>query len=374
MIKAWEFDFNQVPGKDFPDYHNQDTVQRAFDFNIDLLSGLERRGFEGIFCSEHHFIASMSPCPNLILSAVAAKTKTLKMGVMGNVLGFHQPWRLAEELHMLDYLTHGRLEIGFAVGIPPEFEILGIDPKDIRPMFAEIRDYLENAKENRFATLKGKYFDLEAIPSMPRPRKEERRRTWLTIYSENSCRDAARRSYKVCTGYQSCDDAKKAFDGYRDEADRNGISVGPDDIGLRRQVLVWDTQSEAEALFKEHAAAGMARMDATFNDVYQRKQELNQAPTESQRESGAIDAAVVPQLDEAAPKSAASELSKILSQDEFITGSPENVAEQIIDQCRRTGAGHIMGYHASTFDYEQIEHNYRLWEKVIPILKTANVV
>ena len=39
---------------------------------------------------------------------------------MGNVLPFHQPWRLAEELATFDYLSDGRLEIGAASGIPPE--------------------------------------------------------------------------------------------------------------------------------------------------------------------------------------------------------------------------------------------------------------
>jgi hypothetical protein len=40
-----------------------------------------------------------------------------------------------------------------------------------------------------------------------------------------------------------------------------GIKVGPDDIAMRRQVLIWDTDSEAEALLEslqESARAWMA--------------------------------------------------------------------------------------------------------------------
>ena len=63
MIKVWEFDFNSISGKDVPDYTDQKLVQEAFDSNLTLLAGLEGRGFEGVFYSEHHFLNSMSPCP-----------------------------------------------------------------------------------------------------------------------------------------------------------------------------------------------------------------------------------------------------------------------------------------------------------------------
>lgn len=374
MIKAWEFDFNEVTGMELPDYQNQDVVQDAFNRNLELLASLEKRGFEGIFHSEHHFISGMSPCPNLLLAALATKTKTLKMGVMGNVLGFHQPWRLAEELHMLDYITNGRLEYGLAVGIPPEFELLDVDPAEIRTKFAEIREYLEKAQENRFVTVKGKHFDLDAIPCMPRPRKEERRRHWMTIYSESSCRSAARSSYKVCTGFQSCEKAAAAFDGYRDEADKHGIDVGPDDIGLRRLIMIADTQSDAEGMIGDLMSSMMVRLNAQFKTVYERAEAKGKGMSEGQKASGVMDADVVPSGDAGIKtKSGGDEIANVMSPEEVIIGSPEGVAEQIIDQCRRIGAGNILGYHPASMTYDQLYHNYDLWEKVIPILKKADI-
>ncbi len=359
MIKTWEFDFNEVPGMDFPDYSNQDLVQEAFDYNLELLASLEHRGFEGVFHSEHHFISGMSPCPNLLLAALATKTKTLKMGVMGNVLGFHTPWRLAEELHMLDYITNGRLEVGIAVGIPPEFDLLDIPVEEIRPKFAEVREYLEKARESRFVTVKGKFFDLDAIPCMPRPRQEERRRHWLTVYSEKSCRDAARSGYKVCTGFQSCENAAKAFDAYRDEADKAQVNVSPDDIGLRRQILVCDTQAEAEEMIGGLMGAMMVRLDGQFKTVYERLAAKGGGMSEGQKNSGVMDAAVIPSGDASAKETTGgAEIANVMSADETIVGSPENVAEQIIDQCRRTGAGNMMAYHVGSLSYEQLNHNY----------------
>lgn len=395
MIKAWEFDFNQVPGKAIPNYEDQDLVQKAFDHNMELMESLEARGFEGVFYSEHHFVGSMSPCPNLLVAALAAKTETLKIGVMGNVLAFHQPWRIAEELAMLDYLTGGRHEVGVASGVPPEFEFVNIPQENIRPMYKEVLEYLEHAREQKFVTLKGDHFDFDMVPSMPRPRKEDRRRHWVTYYSADTCRDAAKRDFKIVTGYQSCESAAKGAAAYYEEAEKLGRKVGPDDIGLRRQILIWDTQSEAEAMFAENAELARARMDAMFQDVFTRLQAKGVGPSDDVLESGVMDAASVTRKlpkDTAAEEdkgvvasslvgedgkpiaSASKALDSFISEDEYITGSPESVAEQIIDQCRRLGCGNILGYHAASLDENQIRHNYDLWEKVIPVLHKADVL
>ena len=376
MIKVWDFDFNQVPGPVNPDYEDQDVIQRAFDFNMELMVSLERRGFEGVFYSEHHFLNSLSPTPNLLIPALAARTKTLKIGVMGNVLPFHQPFRLAEELAMLDYLTNGRLEIGAASGVPPEFLFVNIPQENVRPMFAEVLDILEMARQDRYVTFKGKFFDMDRVPIMPRPRKETRRRHWLTIYSESSCRDAARRDFKVCTGYQGVASAAKAFDGYRDEAAKLGRKVGADDIGVRRQVLIWDTDAEAERLGEELKASSAARMQDTFKAVYERAAAAGVGPSESVQKSGVIDAAAVTR--DAKPgdgqKPPASGGGLVIDPEEYITGSPKTVADKIIDQCRRLGAGNMMAYHAPTMTEEQIGHHYSLWEQVVPILQKADVL
>ncbi len=94
---------------------------------------LEAIGFEGVFFTEHHFLSALSPNPNLLIAALARMRSGFASAAMGNVLPYHQPWRLAEDLAMLDYITEGRLEIGMASGVAPEFVFLKIPPDDIRP-------------------------------------------------------------------------------------------------------------------------------------------------------------------------------------------------------------------------------------------------
>ena len=41
-----------------------------------------RRSFEGVVFSDHHFIASLSPTPNLLVATLAARSQRLKGGVV----------------------------------------------------------------------------------------------------------------------------------------------------------------------------------------------------------------------------------------------------------------------------------------------------
>ena len=117
MIKPWIFELFGTPGGRGTTVDPRVTAEH-FAWHLDLWRRAEPMGFEGIFFSEHHFGLGYSPSPNLLIATMANLTKTLRLGVMGVVLPYYQPWRVVEEIGMLDQLTGGRLEIGTASGIP----------------------------------------------------------------------------------------------------------------------------------------------------------------------------------------------------------------------------------------------------------------
>ena len=62
---------------------------------------------------------------------------------MGVVLPLYQPWRVLEEIGMLDHLTAGRLEIGCASGVPQELIQVGMGPEESRDRFNETLQILD---------------------------------------------------------------------------------------------------------------------------------------------------------------------------------------------------------------------------------------
>ena len=125
MIRPWIFEF-------FPELSGQDQRSNAkfvsayFDRYLKIWQRDEALGYEGIFFSEHHFGGAYGASPNLLIASTAMLTRTLRLGVMGVVTPYYHPWRIFEEIAMLDHLTNGRLEIGTAVGIPQEMAQVGI--------------------------------------------------------------------------------------------------------------------------------------------------------------------------------------------------------------------------------------------------------
>jgi alkanesulfonate monooxygenase SsuD/methylene tetrahydromethanopterin reductase-like flavin-dependent oxidoreductase (luciferase family) len=61
-----------------------------------------------------------------------------------------------------------------------------------------------------------------------------------------------------------------------------------------------------------------------------------------------------------------------ISDEEFITGTPAEVAEQIVEQCRAVGAGHFLAVLHWGAPIDEVTAAHELFGgKTIPILRTA---
>jgi alkanesulfonate monooxygenase SsuD/methylene tetrahydromethanopterin reductase-like flavin-dependent oxidoreductase (luciferase family) len=84
---------------------------------LDVVSWTEEAGFEGAWVPEHHLADDgYMPSPLIALTAIAARTKRLKLGTGIALAPLYHPLRFAEDCAVLDILSSGRLEIGLAVG------------------------------------------------------------------------------------------------------------------------------------------------------------------------------------------------------------------------------------------------------------------
>jgi len=329
MIHPWIFEFaNSTPAPGVP----------LYDWYLDLWQQAEQTGFEGIFFSEHHFHpGAASPSPHLLIAAVAMRTSTLRLGVMGSVLPLHTPWRVAEEIGMLDHLTGGRLEVGYSSGIgPAETTIAGIPIDDVRPRFDEAVDIIEQALTGARFSHQGRFWHFNPMETHPRTFHSLPPR-WTTVLSTGSARAAALRGFKICTGFISVPEAKTVFDAYREAAG----GPCPDHLALRRQVFIAPSDAEAREIGAKAASDWRAQMSRGRGD---RQRAVPDAPSRDDFMFGA---------------------------DEQINGSPATVAELIIEQCRATGAGHLMAFVYGPISRPNIERNYRLWREVIPVLRAA---
>src|SRR5215470_1435995 len=83
------------------------------DFNVEA----EALGYHGTFLVEHHFSGWNQISATLtLLTWLAARTTTLRLGTAVLVLPWHNPVLLAEQAAMLDLMSGGRLDFGVGKG------------------------------------------------------------------------------------------------------------------------------------------------------------------------------------------------------------------------------------------------------------------
>ncbi len=89
----------------------------------------DQLGFNYFFMTEHHFQpegAEFSPNPLLAETAIAARTRQIRLGQAANIVTWWHPIRIAEQAAMLDIISGGRLEFGIGRGYQPrEAEVFG---------------------------------------------------------------------------------------------------------------------------------------------------------------------------------------------------------------------------------------------------------
>ena len=76
-------------------------------------------GYDSMSFTEHHFHVEgfeLSNNPVLLDLYIAMQTKRLRVGQLGIVLPTQNPIRVAEDIAMLDHMSGGRANAGFARG------------------------------------------------------------------------------------------------------------------------------------------------------------------------------------------------------------------------------------------------------------------
>ena len=344
MIKPWIFELFGAPGGAGVDTDHHDTAAH-FRWHLDLWHRAEAMGFEGIFFSEHHFGLGFSPSPNLLIANLASVTRTLRLGVMGIVLPYYQPWRVVEEIGMLDQLTGGRLEIGTASGIPQEMARIGLDIEEANARHAEAIEILDAGLAHPVISHHGRFWNFDDLRIAPRPLQTPSPPKWVTVISIESARKAARRGAKICTGFHPIDRIAAIFDAYREEAARAGHPTGPDQLAIRRNVII--AGDEADAVETARTAVQLYRQALTHDPRY---------------------------TDSAVPDAPGPTHGFSIGADEFIAGTGAQVAAQIIAQCGRVGAGHFLSTMSRMKSLDQRMAAFELYAReVIHRLRRANL-
>ena len=156
-------EFPSLPGR---------TEGEAFDEAMEQVDAAERLGLDVMWLAELHFEPrrSMLSVPLSIASAIAARTRRMKIGIAVQVLPLCHPLRLAEEAATVDQLSHGRLIFGVGrSGVAQTYEAYGVSYAESRDRFREILDIVERAWTEPSFSYEGTYHRFKDVAVVPKP-------------------------------------------------------------------------------------------------------------------------------------------------------------------------------------------------------------
>jgi alkanesulfonate monooxygenase SsuD/methylene tetrahydromethanopterin reductase-like flavin-dependent oxidoreductase (luciferase family) len=333
--------------------------------HLEEMTYCEELGFDGVVFNEHHYSAyGTMPSPNLIAAALSQKTKTIKIGVLGNILPLrNHPVRVAEEYAMIDCLSNGRLIAGFVRGIPPEYIWYGVNPAESRGRFQEAYDLIMTAWTESVWSFEGKFFNLKDCAIWPRPLQQPHPPIWIAARSAESIEWCVKRHLPCAQVYQTTGQIEDTFDYYRSKAREDGWEAKPEHFILCRHIYIDDTDQKA----RDNVTGPMNYFFTVFNRGF--NEAINKDAVDRQLMAALTSDRSFSYFREGNRERfdfSKFDYDSLLSSGYLIAGNPDSVAKQIQSQMNQVGADHFMGmFHIGSLSHDKVVNSLNLFKKEI---------
>ena len=181
----------------FPDVGpEQKSGARYFEESLGLIDFCDPYGWGHVRTVEHYFhpYGGYSPNPIVFLAAASQRTRNARL-ITGAVLPiFNHPLKLAGEIGMLDAISGGRLEVGFARAfLPHEFARFGVSVNESKARFAEGLEQVRQLLEAERVAGDGQFHRFPPTTSLPRPTQRPRPQFWIAAIATPESFDNAGR-------------------------------------------------------------------------------------------------------------------------------------------------------------------------------------
>lgn len=321
------------------DYRMGVTQEAAFDEAFALAETADTYGLDGVWLAERHFAAPRRPgdpmgagipsvvsVPLVMASAIAGRTKQVRIGTGVSVLPLCHPVRLAEEAATVDQVSRGRLEFGVGrSGFPRSYDGYGIPYAESRARFQESLEIILKAwSEERFSH-QGEFFQFDDLCVLPKPYQRPHPPVRIAATTRDTFPQVGRSGHAVISGLRGFDvhEVAEHIAMYR-QARQEGGHPGQGEVFLRAPIYVAKTDDLGRAEPEESTMRSYRRLGGLFGTS------AGQAGTtlSEERRERAERLANVTYAD--------------LLQDRLAYGSPETVTEKLLTLKARLGLDGII--------------------------------
>jgi alkanesulfonate monooxygenase SsuD/methylene tetrahydromethanopterin reductase-like flavin-dependent oxidoreductase (luciferase family) len=179
------------------DNHYENNTRTSNQFIVEITDEAlyaDQLGMHSVWIGEHHFNSlGVLSCPDIVLSYIASRTRTIRLTPAVTVLPLHHPIRVAEQWATLDLLSNGRVDFAVGRGYDRrEYAPFDVSFEDNQGIFEEGLELVRAlwTADGRISH-RGKHYDFEDVRITPKP-VQRPIPTYVGSFSQPSIELAAR--------------------------------------------------------------------------------------------------------------------------------------------------------------------------------------
>jgi alkanesulfonate monooxygenase SsuD/methylene tetrahydromethanopterin reductase-like flavin-dependent oxidoreductase (luciferase family) len=234
------------------------TPTAIIDEAIEVVAAASRMGYAWVSMG-HHLLShpTVWPQPFPMLARLAPETGQMRLKTSVLLLPLVNPVEAAENVATLDHITHGRLDVGVAIGYrEKELETVGLRREDRAPKLEEAVAVMKKLWIGEEVTFDGRYTKVSAGRMGFTPYQRPHPPIEMGAQSVGATRRAARIADAVFFGPQiAWDSVAKLAGVFREAREEAGLPGGI--VGASRALIVGASREAA-------ATAARAYLEKTF--------------------------------------------------------------------------------------------------------------
>ena len=223
--------------------------QETFTDGFALVDDAEAMGVDSIWLAEYHFSPfSVLSAPITVASAVASRTRRMRIGFGVVLLPLSNPIRVAEEMATLDHISQGRLDFGIGRGTFPDHHDAFASPyPESRTRFEEYLEIILQAWTTEQFSYEGEHYNCRELKVKPKPFQDPHPPVRIGVTSQDTFPIIGRMGYPIFINPSrvfSLNELAPCIEEYRSAWKQAGHE-GNGEVGLRVPIYVAETAQQA---------------------------------------------------------------------------------------------------------------------------------
>jgi alkanesulfonate monooxygenase SsuD/methylene tetrahydromethanopterin reductase-like flavin-dependent oxidoreductase (luciferase family) len=221
----------------------------AFRDIFETAQRADALGLDCVWLGEIHFTPTRSviSASLQVASAIASRTRRLRVGTAVQVLPLNHPLRIAEEVATIDHISEGRFEFGIGrSGVVRTYDIYGVPYAESQARFREALDIIRRGWTGEPFSYDGEFYRVRDAIVTPRPYQVPHPPIRMATTSDETFPAAGQLGLPIFVGLRTTEipDLQAQLAPYR-QAWRDAGHAGAPSVYLRIPVYVSTTAKGA---------------------------------------------------------------------------------------------------------------------------------